>query len=455
MKLSIIFLLMMALFFQAHSEDENTNNNKINDKSPDKNSREDLDQLIEEKQYLQAYDLGENLLVEYEGDSEFDFQYGLAAIETAHYDQALFAFERLILLKANQPRYRLELARTHFFLNNLARAQIEFERVLSQKPPKAVQQNVKDFLRKITQLQNRVKPKFMASVDMAAGFDSNINSAPDANFLPANELSFSDTNISLNDNSQETESGFFSSLFNIAYLAPLTNSSSYDVRLLGSSKFNTEISTYDLSSLMGELGYSFYNRHTGPIKWRTAGRTQAVLLDGETFLNTHTLVAQGFMEHPSGINLGLSVNLGVATYDNNDDGDLTQAQFNVSASSPPQKHSWVAAFILGSDSADEEVNDFNAKGYYGLTLQSTHLFGNRNSAYLLLSFIETEYDEINVALYQVLREDSVMNAGFGWRRIINKNLSLRNDYSWNDADSTLEANTYQRLKTEFGLSYSF
>jgi len=34
-------------------------------------------------------------------------------------------------------------------------------------------------------------------------------------------------------------------------------------------------------------------------------------------------------------------------------------------------------------------------------------------------------------------------------------LGFRNDYSFNDVDSTLEANTYRRSKVEFGMSYSF
>ncbi len=166
---------------------------------------EALDVLIKRRQFPQAYVLADRLAEDNEGESSFDFQYGLAALETAHYDQALFAFERLVLIQGDQPRYRLELARTHFFLRNLERAQIEFQRVLKQHPPKEVQQNVQDFLRKIVQLQRSVEPKFNATFDMAAGFDSNINSATDEEFLPKDELVFP-VDIRLSSDSRETES---------------------------------------------------------------------------------------------------------------------------------------------------------------------------------------------------------------------------------------------------------
>ncbi len=415
---------------------------------------EALDVLIKRRQYPQAYVLADRLVEDFEGDTKFDFQYGLAAVETAHYDQALFAFERLVLTEGSQPRYRLELARTHFFLRNLERAQIEFERVLRQRPPLEVQQNVKDFLRKITQLQRSVEPKFNASFDMAAGFDSNINSATDEEFLPNEELIFP-VDIRLNDDSRETESGYVSSLFSLGYVSPIDNSSSYDIRLVGATRLNDALDTYDLTTFMMELGYSAYSRYTGPIKWRGAGRYQHVQLNGEEFLNTNAGIVQAFYELNSGVNLALGINYGLNTYAQNDDSDLTQTQLSFSVSSPPKKHSWVVALQAGVDEAEETVNDFNARSYQGLTLQSTNLWGQRRSYYFLLGLVVTEYEAINEALYTELREDTTVNAGVGWRHAFDSHLSIHNDFSWNSADSTLEANSYQRFKAELGVTYSF
>lgn len=418
------------------------------------NGLEALAVLIKRRQYPQAYVLADRLAEDFEGDAKFDFQYGLAALETAHYDQALFAFERLVLTAGGQPRYRLELARTHFFLRNLERAQIEFERVLRQRPPLAVRQNVEDFLKKIVQLQRSVDPKFYASFDLTAGFDSNINSATDEEFLPKEELIFP-VDIRLNDDSRETESGYVGSLFNLGYVRPINNASSYDIRLLAASRSNAEIDTYDLTTVMFEAGYSTYSRYSGPIKWRGAGRYQQVQLSGEAFLNTRAGIVQAFYELNSGLSLALGVHYGLNSYEQNDDSDISQTQVSFSVSSPAQKHTWVVALQAGEDEAQDSSNDFNGRSYQGLTLQSSHLWGQRRSYYFLLGIVATEYEAINQALYSELREDTTLNAAMGWRHAFDSHLSMHHDVSWNSADSTLQANSYQRFKVELGVTYSF
>jgi len=442
-------LLMVALVINVHAQ-----GTKELPSEPTAVSLEALDVLIKHRKFEQAFVLADRLVESHEGDATFDFQYGLAAVETAHYDQALFAFERLVLSAGSQPRYRLELARTHFFLHNLERAQIEFQRVLDQHPPKEVQQNVQDFLKKIIQLQRSVEPKFNVTIDLASGFDSNINSATDKEFLPKDELVFP-VDIRLSKDSRETQSAYVSTLFNVAYLRPISNATSFDVRAVGSSRLNTEVDTYDLATILVEGGFSFYNRYSGPVKWRGAGRYQNVQLNGESFLNISSVLGQAFYEHGSGIHLSAGLSLGKHTFSNNGDGDLNQTVINVSASSSPQKHSWVVALQFGQDEADKSINEFSGRSYQGLTLQSSHLWGARRSYYFLLGVMTTQYDAINIALYSELREDTAINAGFGWRHAFNKNVSIRNDFSWNSADSTLQANSYDRFKSELGVSYRF
>ncbi len=132
-----------------------------------------------------------------------------------------------------------------------------------------------------------------------------------------------------------------------------------------------------------------------------------------------------------------------------------QLQGSFSMASPPQKHSWAVIIMAGQDEAAEDENEFNGKVYQGITLQSTNLWGNRISYYGVLSAVESEYDEINESLFSKLREDTSITLVAGWRYSYNAQLGFRNDYSFNDVDSTLEANTYRRSKVEFGMSYRF
>ncbi len=419
-----------------------------------KDKRKALKVLIKRKQYEQAYRLASDLLENFEGDTDFDFQYGLAAIETVHFDQALFAFERLVLNAPNQSRYRLELARTHFYLRNLEHAQLEFQRILNKKIPAEVRLNVQDFLDQIIKLQRSVEPKFSAVADVASGYDSNINSATDKTFLPNEELVFP-VDIQLSDVSRETGSLYVSSLINGTYLRPISHTSSFDVRGFASTRFNTEISNYDLTTLMAEGGYGFFNKYTGPVKWRLAGRFQNVRLNSANFLNVSSFLTQGSFEHPSGIHLAGAINLAYSTFANNQDGDLYQLQVNASAASPVQRHAWLVSLMLGQDRADHSSNKFNAKRYQSLTLQSMNVWDHKRTYYGSINFTDTDYQAINELLYNSLRKDSGFNLALGWRYKLDRHVSLHNDFSWNNASSTLEANTFQRFKIELGVSYVF
>ncbi len=374
---------------------------------------EALDVLMKRRQYPQAYDLAERLVETFEGEPKFDFNYGLAAVETAHFDQALFAFERLVIGFPTQSRYRLELARTHFYLQNLIRAEIEFNKVLAQNPPKAVQSNVHKFLDRIIEIQRSVKPKFMFALDMAAGFDSNINSATDEKSLPL-ILDGIEFTVPLDNAARETGSSYWSTLLNFAYLSPLTKTSAYDLRVIASKRENSEIDSYNLDTAMAEAGYSFY---TGSIRWRGAGRYQFIQLNGEAFLDTSSLIGQGNWVLKSGFSYGLAFNYGLSAYADNPNADLTQQHFNLSFASAPKKRSWAFAFVFGSDEAAEASNDASAKSYQGLNYQSTTLWGQRGSRYWLLSIMSSKYNAIN-PIYGKLRKDTALNYGIGWRYYI-------------------------------------
>jgi len=422
--------------------------------SPEQTAQARMDALavlIKRQQYFQAYKLADQMLESHEGIAKFDFQYGMAAIESGHYDQALFAFERLVLAFPNEPRYRLELARTHFYLRNLIRAEVEFNNVLKQNPPKAVKANVMAFINRITELKRSAEPRFMLVLDLGGGYDSNINSATSEKELPKEELIFP-VDIALDDTSRETGSAYLSALAHMAYISPLTKTSALDLRFVASNRTHSEMATYDLTSAMAEAGYSFY---TGAVKWRGAGRYQHIMLDNQALLNSQSIIGQANWILDKGVNLGFGLNYGMSSYPDNNDADLTQQQFNLSYTSAAKKDNWKLTLIFGGDSADKSSNKHNGKTYQGFTYQSTSLINQRASRYWLLSVLSNEYDAINTALYNTLRKDQNATVGIGWRYSFSSHLSFRNDYSFTYNDSTLEANTYQRGKAEVGLSYSF
>lgn len=108
-----------------------------------------LKNLVETKQYEQAYALGGASQLELEGTPSFDYYFGLAALESGHYYEATFALERAAIARPDQSRIRLELARAFFLANDFDAARAQFTSVLDENPPPEVKANINAYLKRM------------------------------------------------------------------------------------------------------------------------------------------------------------------------------------------------------------------------------------------------------------------------------------------------------------------
>ena len=142
----------------------------------------EMNDLVSVEQYQQAYDIGFVNLEEWGGggDTEFDFIYGLAALESGNANEAVYALERVTATSTDstlRSRIRLELARAYFVTNNLTASENLFNAVVAENPPVNVQQNVQAFLQLIEARKNAQSPTFNWTIACVIGSDSNANSA--------------------------------------------------------------------------------------------------------------------------------------------------------------------------------------------------------------------------------------------------------------------------------------
>ena len=114
------------------------------------------------------------------GEAAFDLSFGVAAIESGHPDQAVFALERVLLQQPWNHRARLELGRAHYLLGEYPRARRAFEAVLAANPPSAVAEKARAWLAAIARQQRRRRPDLAMEVGLLVGADSNVNVATSA-----------------------------------------------------------------------------------------------------------------------------------------------------------------------------------------------------------------------------------------------------------------------------------
>ena len=131
--------------------------------------------LLEQGRSKEAYELASRHPEEL-GKPDFDFYFGIAAVDSGHAGQGVLALERYIVRFPDNDRARLELARAYYVLGELARARDEFETVSRRKPPAEVQATIERFMDSIRAQETRYQTSASFYVELGGGYDSNVNS---------------------------------------------------------------------------------------------------------------------------------------------------------------------------------------------------------------------------------------------------------------------------------------
>jgi len=121
-----------------------------------------------------AYALGKNH-PELLGNPDFDFYFGIAAIDSGHAGEGVLALERYAVNYPDNNSARLELARGYFVMGDDQRAREEFNAVLNAKPPAAVVANIERFLDALRARESTYRTTTGLFVEAGYGYDSNVN----------------------------------------------------------------------------------------------------------------------------------------------------------------------------------------------------------------------------------------------------------------------------------------
>jgi len=138
-----------------------------------------LNTLLADKDYQQAFALADELTYEHGGLPEFDLLSGFAAYGLGRYQEAVFAFERVLAEKPDSYIARFYLARTYKKLNNLAAAIKESESLLESNLPEQQRELVQDFKSSLELEVNDRARSWGHSIAVGLVVDSNVNSGTD------------------------------------------------------------------------------------------------------------------------------------------------------------------------------------------------------------------------------------------------------------------------------------
>lgn len=408
-----------------------------------------LEDHASNEKYQEGYALAQKILPHWEGDSTFDFLYGVHAIETGHFDEATFAFERLTLLNPRTIRYRLELARALYFNNNLDTAKNEFEIALASNPPENVKTNIQGFLDKIKKAKEKASHHWSVGAGFNMGFDSNINSGTEEDGVDIPNIGF----VSLQEEAQSQSSSFTQFSTQGIYSYSHWKHHSLDVSFNTTHKRNDEVSTYDLDVINLFAGYSW--QPTQNIRLQGGLSNTDVKLDGEAYQNQNTVNAMGLYTNKSGFSFSASMSSGSRSAEsiNAPDADISLFALSMIWPSSKNKSTNLSLYTSNDDVSNTDLAHFG-KTASGINFGTKLLITPSIVRSMLISISSTEYQAADPNFQEVRKDTSAMGSwGYEWS--VSKYFNLNANLIVSHNASNLDLFTNYRAIVNTGISVNF
>lgn len=416
---------------------------------------ETLNELVTAGRYSDAYQLADSSLESWEGDTEFDFLYGIAAIESGNPNEAVFAFQRVANTASSQvtrQRARLELARAHLLTNNLIASERLFTEVLATNPPANVRSNIQAFLTLIDERKNSQKSSFSFAISPVIGHDDNVNSATSNGLIDTPLIG----EITLNSEGLKTADDFSDITVSLAYKKPITRDRSIDVTVIANRHDNQSSDQFDIDYTLGDLSYSYgNNKH----RFRHSVQAQTVFLDGQSFQSTYRFNnswqragQDGWYQSLSGA-LSTTRNVNSNQAPSNDLKDTNQVLLSGSVTKLTQNFTNTFTAFYAQDTARDSVGKHNGRNFYGLAHSVLWRLNGQHTPYMRLSYQTTEYDDNHPVFFNDVRDDGNLSATLGWTWQYSERLSFNSEAAYNDTSSNIALFEYTRFKYQAGFNF--
>lgn len=379
----------------------------------------------------------------YAGDADFDHLYGSAAHDTGRFSEAVFILQRAVAARPKFAGARMELARAYYALGDNESARREFETLEKMNPPPETARVIADYLAAIDRRAAVYQAAQSAYVDVATGYDSNANGAPDTQaFL----------GIPLDSRNQSTESSFYS--------LGLGGNASYpfapEWRVLGDGAVAHRgyPDASFVNSQVARLGAGL-EWQPGPVRLSLVPNGTYAQLDGEE--NHHTVgtdFAAVFGPEEWQVSFNARYNQMRFADEALQAQDVDTLLFGLTSA-----HTWVAmprvhlsaAVTTGTDDAVEDAGAFSfGRDMLGVRATTALDLGRGHAVSLSLISLESDYEGTWFGLFPRTDEQYSATLGYEWSAYRARGWLAQAQLAWIDNQSTVPIYDYTR--TNFGLS---
>ena len=388
----------------------------------------------------QAYQLLQSHADEHAGTFKYDYLLGSVAIDVGRPLDAVFALERALDQKPDYAPARAELARAYFLIGENEAAKAEFKQAKKAEMPADSKKLIDSYLSTIDEriLGSYSQSSFYLSAGL--GYDSNVNSATGTSQIAV------PTGI-INVLSPETDSSV--GLFEGG--GQFSNAISTNTNVYGS--FNLRAyEAFDESDFSTQVGDGVIGLHflQGLNQYRVSFVGQVFALDGEANRNLLGLSGQWQRTLDAANQFILFGQYASLRFPEAERLDVNQLSLGATwthiYASTYQPLTYLTLYY-GTEDEQTDIPDsaFVGRDYFGFRAGLLIKSSARLLWSAVFSYQNSEYGGIS-PIFGEIRTDDFFNLIVGADYLYSGGWSLRPEITYSDNDSSLEINSYDRLR---------
>lgn len=398
-------------------------------------------------EFHKAYELFETLSSQTPDNAEYNFFLGRCALELRRYDEAVTAFDRVLMLNPSHTRTHLELARLHYERKNYTLAQNELDTVLKDRIPDNIKEVVMAFKAKIA--EQTTQHTFNAALVFGGGYDSNAN-----NDIGRKEFIIPAFNVPITGNDKVSDSNIF---------ATAVLNHSYDFGEKGGWSLENSFIAYDkLNSKQHQNDLTLFSATTAPTWQETTYKLNfpisydRVFMDGKGYMHNLSASIKGsyLLNETSQLSGGYSHKQG--WYDTDANQDVTSniffASYKKAFGANPIVIALNSTYTLNSE-VNQGRTDITNKGIsYGIEVSKEFKSGLRTSLGYTAS--KTDYDDVDV-LFGNKRADTRDEYELGLGYMFTKTFFIQSTVSYAKNHSNHDPFNYDKTTALISALWSF
>jgi len=399
-----------------------------------------LKHLIEDKQYESAYALANTLNAQSAGQASFDYLYGLAALETGHASQAVFALERVLMAEPENNAARLALARAYERTGQLDPARALLNTVLERETNSVVVTQARERLAALPST-NAGHTRWSAALSLSTGYDNNINATTDLEQLPPPPA----TILSLTPGARAQEDGFARLGFGLNAERSLGARGFVFGGMDGYENLNFREHDFDTTQVAFTGGGGLDGESSRVLLYATH---QRLLLDHASYLSLTAPGGEWQWRLGPDRRLVVSALYAGYRYENYSERDTNAL---VVAAGWRQTLNWnsaprFSAFLYhGDESTRDSTFSYYGRTYCGLEFKASFNIAARHTPYLNLRWQASDYNGLD-PLYVVARNDDYWRTSLGWTYRLTPHADIGLEFEHTRNNSNIDLYTFERTR---------